>query len=159
MAKPTKARKAAARRQRVEAASRSGPTPETARKLKPDPFNELCGRHILDGAQQRAGLEIRAIYRAVTAGVACRGGEMGGVRGGSGDMPAALAIARHERYLPWCNRWGHAVVEDVIDLVVNAVMPMGLAFGIEQAAKAGRDYDGGYIGRALADYTRRQTNG
>lgn len=166
MAKSSKAKKLAKRREAVEKAARSGPTPETAAKLKPDPFNELVRRHILDGAQKRAGLEIRAVFLAVTSGVGCKSIEMGGVRGGSGEMSKEMADAHHERYLPWCERWGRSVA-DVIDLVVDAIVPSSLALAIsthgaeaqrETADDQSRALAAGIVGRMLADYARRQRN-
>lgn len=166
MAKNTKARKLAKRREAVERAARSGPTPETAAKLKPDPFNELVRRHILDGAQKRAGLEIRAVFLATTSGVGCKSIQIGGVRGGSGEMPEPLARAHAERYKPWCERWGRNVA-DVIDLVVDAIVPPSLALAIstygEVAQRADADDQSralaaGLVGRMLADYARRQRN-
>ncbi len=119
---PSKAAKKARRRQSVDRSERVGPTPETAAKLKPDPFNLMVERGYLDTAQRDAGLEIRSIYMAVVGALMPRGGDLSSARSGSG-MPTVLAAAHAQRYVPWCQRWNRGV-EMVIGLVVDAEPPM-----------------------------------
>ena len=79
---------------------------------------------------------------------------------GFGQAPHA------EHYKPWCERWGRSVA-DVIDLVVDAIVPPSLALAIsthgaeaqrETADDQSRALAAGLVGRMLADYARRQRN-
>ncbi len=135
---PTKSQKRARRRQAVDRSERVGPTPETAAKLIPDPFNVLVERGLLDTAQRDAGLEIRAIWYAITGGLLPKAGERSSHRSGEG-MSEELASTHALVYVPWCAKWGRAVA-DVIDLVVDAIAPDSPA----------------HVALALADYARRR---
>lgn len=134
---PSKAEKRA-RRRAVDRSERVGPTPETKAKLRPDPFNVMVQRGMLDTAQRDAGLEIRAIWYAVTGGLLAKAGERSSHRSGDG-MSDELAAAHALVYVPWCAKWGRAVA-DVIDLVVDAIAPDNPQ----------------HIALMLADYSRRK---
>lgn len=114
------------RRPAVERAERCGPTPETLAKLQPDPLQMLldgdaarearCGKARLEEAAD----EIRAVYMAVIRAVMWKRPSLGGGGGGVPEIPARLAWAHFQTYLPWANHWGHSkVLEAVIDVVVD----------------------------------------
>ena len=133
-------------RGRVSAIDREvvGPTPETLAKLQADPFNVLVILGMLDTAQRDAGLEIRAIWYAITGRLMAKCGERSPTRGGDG-MSEKLAQAHALVYLPWARYWGR-LIEEVIDLVVDARIP-------DQAATRA---DLGNLGEMLEDYARRR---
>jgi hypothetical protein len=157
--KRSKGQRAKARRDAVRKDDRVGATPETLAKLKPDPFNLLVERGVLDTAQRDAGLEINAIYAAITSFNRIKGG-LGGTRGHE-DMSDALAEAHAQIYVPWCHHWGRRV-EHVIDLVYDRLMPEEIAINLAMLASRGgsvtqanRDELAGLAGRMLTDYARR----
>lgn len=113
-----------------------GPTPETIRKLRPDPFRLLYTRVHLDpnaylnALMWDAGLEIRRAHALITAPVALRGRdyerEVRRAPWEAADARAS-ALARNERlvrrYTGWrrdAERKGVAA-SPVIDLVVDGV--------------------------------------
>lgn len=158
----TKAARRREKRKPVDRAERIGPTPETAAKLEPDAFDVLVRLGILDTAQRDAGLEIRAIWYAITGSLLARAGERSGTRSGNG-MSDTLAVAHALVYVPWCDRWGRAVA-DVIDLVVDARLEGETLARItdllmlEKAAGSEgdrREYSG-RLGLMLTDYARRR---
>lgn len=149
------------RRERVVRDDRVGPTPETEAKLIPDPFNVLVQHGLLDTAQRDAGLEVRAIWYAITGGLMPKAGERSSARSGDG-MSEELALAHANVYLPWCMYWGR-LVEEVIDLVVDAQLPaacgyemrfasiQALPFTIDDLRPAVAN-----IGSMLEDYAKRR---
>lgn len=145
------------RRDPVKRDDRVGPTPETAAKLVPDPFNVLVEMGLLDTAQRDAGLEIRAIWYAVTGGLMPKAAERSSARSGDG-MSDELAHAHAQTYLPWCTYWGRQV-EEVIDLVVNATLPVAVDLQLklcqvfEEAPTPERT---GNLGPMLTDYALRR---
>lgn len=154
---PSKAAKKARRRQSVDRSERVGPTPETEAKLKPDPFNVLVQMDLLDSAERDAGLEIRAIWYAVTGGLLVRAGERSSHRSGDG-MSDKLAEAHAQVYVPWCDHWG-GLVEQVIDLVVDAILPAGVGLNLRSAAALGVEPRREHLGNIpfmLQDYARRR---
>lgn len=133
-------------RGRVSAIDREvvGATPETLAKLQDDPFAVLVTLGMLDTAQRDAGLEIRAIWYAITGNLLPKCGERSQTRSGDG-MSDRLAWAHALVYLPWARYWGR-LIEEVIDLVVDAQLP-------EQAATRA---DLGNLFEMLEDYARRR---
>jgi hypothetical protein len=138
MAHPRTRRRRGGRRRGFAGADRVGATPETLAKLKPDPFSLLVEHGVLDSAERDAGLEIRALWYAITGPLVPRASDLTGVSGGGDGMSDYLAEIHAQVYRPWCHDWGRAVA-DVIDLVVDAQMP----------AEVGR------LQRMLRDYARR----
>lgn len=133
------AKRKAKRRAPVNREERVGPTPETLAKLVPDPFAVLVEKGLLDTAQRDAGLEIRAIWYAITGGLLPQAGERASRRSGDG-MSDKLAEAHAFIYLPWARYWGR-LIEDVIDLVVDARLEL---------------QSGPNIASMLADYAKRR---
>ena len=145
------------RRDPVIRDDRVGPTPETQAKLVPDPFHVLVEMGLLDTAQRDAGLEIRAIWYAITGNLMPKAGERSSQRSGDG-MSDALATAHARVYLPWCQYWGR-LVEEVIDLVVDAQLPSMVLAEIRVARFTGAKpdlSDIANISSMLADYAKRR---
>lgn len=145
------------RRDPVIRDDRVGPTPETQAKLVPDPFNVLIEMGMLDTAQRDAGLEIRAIWRAITGTLAAKTGNLSDTRSGGG-MSDALAAAHARVYLPWCQYWGR-LVEETIDLVVDAQLPAAVLAQLRLAHITGAKpdlSDIANISSMLADYAKRR---
>lgn len=125
-------------------------TPETLAKLRPDPLLALLsafeqvGDAVGNSALERAADEIRAIYLAV-CGMLMAG--VGGAHrygqgpGGRREIPAFLAWAHAQTYIPWAQYHPRGTLEAAIGLVVDRhVIHPDLA-----SAVAG----------ALADYAKR----
>lgn len=92
----------------------SGPTPETAAKLrKPqkDVIDRLYENGVIDGDQHDAAEEIRSIYEAVSKRLTARARDyrdvkvqttMGAPLDPSGALPSRLARLHGSVYTPWC---------------------------------------------------------
>lgn len=119
------------RKRRGRAASASdhvAATPETLAKLRPDPLLALLSAfaHVGDTvgirALERAADEIRAVYLAV-CGMMMAG--VGGAHhygqgpGGRREIPAFLAWAHAETYLPWAQGHRRVILDATIGLVVD----------------------------------------
>jgi hypothetical protein len=127
-----------------------GATPETLAKLRPDPLLALLsgfgqvGDAVGHSALEHAADEIRAVYLAVCGMLMASiggGHRYGQGPGGRREIPAFLAWAHAETYLPWADAHPRATFEAAIGLVVDRhVIHPDLA-----AAVAG----------ALADYAKR----
>jgi hypothetical protein len=132
------------RRERVVAADRVEPTPETAAKLRPDALEvwNRIGRLTDDDVD--AAIELRGCYLAVCAQLMWK--ERGDVQtsGGSRYEISDWHAAQHAQvYVPWAARWG-PVVARVHDLALDGVEPAGVWQAVRQAI---RDY-----GKALRSF-------
>lgn len=154
---PSKAAKKARRRQSVDRSERVGPTPETEAKRRPDGLNVMAERGWNDGACLRrltedelaAALEIRDVWSVIGNPLAARSGGLGRMMAGQDrvdrplttagpTMPAHLAAAHAQRYVPWNSKWG-AQCGLVLDVVVDG-------YGTEHP---------NVVQRLLADYAKR----
>jgi hypothetical protein len=122
MARMRRRRQFMARKAARRQAEETGPTPETRAKLRPDPFNVLVQHGVLDTAERDAGLEVRALWYAVTGPLVPRARDFAVIRRAGDGMSDELGEIHAQVYRPWCHDWGRAVA-DVIDLVVDAQMP------------------------------------
>ncbi len=104
-------------------ADRIGPTPETLRKLRPDPVMTLFGGEA-DVPLLDAALEIRAILLAFGPQPAVWRAERSG--GAGGDMPAWVADAHALRFVPWARGVSQRVRRMILDLChYDQVPPAG----------------------------------
>lgn len=77
------------------------PTAETQGKLGADPLARLLAKGSLTEEQVRAGLEIRDIYRMVSAGLFARAAPVERTGRSRSPVSERLAHLHRDRYLPW----------------------------------------------------------
>ncbi|MFQ5535620.1 MAG: hypothetical protein ACE5EM_12455 [Sphingomonadales bacterium] len=103
--------------------SKKGATPETRRKLTPDPIYALAQAGALDSADLQAVENIDAAFRAITAPVAIRPVCMEFVDGGGGSAEqwTGRMVQRVRDYNLWIDRMAREgwAVGPVLDVVVE----------------------------------------
>ncbi len=106
---------------RARSEERVGPTPETLRKLRPDPLLALIATHpkredvpLLEEAAD----EVRAVYMAIVR-AAMRKGGLCEDRGGYPGVPPFLAWAHATTYLPWARSTPRSVLAAAITLIIE----------------------------------------
>ena len=99
------------------------PTPETRRKLQPNPVVALHARGVIGAEEVLAAAEIHRVLTAVIGGLMARAGDPDRRSGGFRLPSDAIAVLYASRYKPWADdlsrrhkSGGPPILEVVIDI-------------------------------------------